>query len=295
MFNSYNAKLILPGNSTRQISAISCARRSAAAAFALLALASAIFSQKNRPYLFSDEFKGESKQTFDTAKWTAETGGGGWGNEELQFYRDGIRNAHLDGKGNLVITAEKIDPAGDLTCWYGKCLYTSARLITKKKFEFKYGRVEARIKLPQGAGVWPAFWMLGNDIDRIGWPACGEIDIMEFIGREPAKIYGTIHGPGYSGAASVGGSITLTGDKRTSDFHIYAVEWSENEIRWFFDGKEYHKFSRTNIPSGSKWVFDHPFFIILNFAVGGKWPGSPDSKTRFPQSMLIDNVRVSGR
>lgn len=271
------------------------ARRFIALALVFLILAPALSGQKTRAYLFSDEFNGPRNRTFETRKWTAEVGGGGWGNEELQHYRNNAENARLDGNGNLAIIADKTGPAGGRNCWYGRCLYTSARLITKKKFEFKYGRIEARIKLPEGAGVWPAFWMLGNDIDQAGWPGCGEIDILEFIGREPTKIHGTVHGPGYSGANGVSGSMTLTGGDKASDFHTYAVEWSENEIRWFFDGKEYHKFSRTNVPAGSKWVFDHPFFIILNFAVGGKWPGSPDPETKFPQSMLVDYVRVTAR
>src|SRR5215204_1867572 len=267
-------------------------RLAVALIFGLLFLNTAQYAQKNSLYLFADEFTGRPRQTFDPSKWTAEIGGGGWGNEELQYYLDDVESAHLDGNGNLVIAALKLKSSTDLTCWYGKCLYASARLITKKKFEFKYGRIEARIKLPEGAGVWPAFWMLGNDIDQVGWPRCGEIDIMEFIGREPSTIYGTVHGPGYSGANSIGGSISLTGGTRASDFHIYSVEWSENEIRWFFDRRQYHKFSRTNVPAGSKWVFDHSFFIIINFAVGGKWPGSPDRKTTFPQSMLVDYVRI---
>ena len=251
------------------------------------------YAQENSFTSFADEFSGRSGQTFDSSKWTAEVGGSGWGNEELQYYRDNIENARLDGKGNLAITAFKMDSKSHLPCWYGKCLYTSARLITKKKFEFKYGRIEARIKLPEGVGVWPAFWMLGNDIDQVGWPGCGEIDILEFIGREPTKIYGTVHGPGYSGAKSIGGSTSTGAVRASADFHTYAIEWSEDEIRWFFDGKMYHRFSRADVPSGSNWVFDHPFFIIINFAVGGKWPGSPDAKTKFPQSMLIDYVRVT--
>ena len=260
--------------------------------FAIVILSASLMAQKNSS-LFSDEFNGRSGERIDASKWTPEIGGAGWGNEELQYYRDHVENAHLDGRGNLVITANKLPKENELSCWYGKCEYTSARLITKKKFEFKYGRVEARIKLPEGSGVWPAFWMLGNNIDEVGWPNCGEIDIMEFIGREPSKIYGTVHGPGYSGGKSIGSS-TSTGKARASaEFHTYAVEWSENEILWFFDGKVYHKFSRADVPAGSNWVFDHPFFIILNFAVGGKWPGSPDAKTKFPQSMLVDYVRVT--
>ena len=243
--------------------------------------------------VFKDEFDKAAGTSPDPDKWTAESGGGGWGNEELQFYTRSADNAFHDGRGSLAIKAIKLPSATNLDCWYGKCQYTSARLITKGKFDFQYGRIEARIKVPRGVGVWPAFWMLGNDIDSAGWPNCGEIDVMEFIGREPSTAYGTLHGPGYSGSKSIGGSITLPDGKKVSDdFYVFSVEWTQNEIRWFFDGKNYKTITRTDIPKGTPWVFDHPFFIILNFAVGGKWPGSPDRSTQFPQSMLVDYVRV---
>jgi beta-glucanase (GH16 family) len=243
---------------------------------------------------FADEFKGVKGAAFDNSKWTAETGGSGWGNEELQYYTGDTENVRLDGDGNLEIRAIPLDASATVKCWYGKCRYTSARLITKGKFQFKYGRVEARIKVPEGAGVWPAFWMLGDDIDKVGWPNRGEIDIMEFIGREPATVYGTIHGPGYSGASGISRSTTVAVQSGVpGDFHIFAVEWTDNEIKWFLDEKQYASVTRKDLPSGAKWVFDHPHFIILNFAVGGKWPGSPSAATKFPQSMLIDYVRVS--
>jgi len=243
--------------------------------------------------IFRDEFNQTDGVLVDPIKWTTETGGGGWGNEELQFYTGTNENVFHDGSGSLAIKAIKLDLTSKLDCWYGKCQYTSARLITKGKFDFKYGRIEARIKVPRGAGVWPAFWLLGNDIDKAGWPTCGEIDVMEFIGREPSTVYGTLHGPGYSGAKGVGGSITLSDGKRVSDdFHVFSVEWTQKDIRWFLDGKNYKTVTRSDIPKGTQWVFDHPFFIILNFAVGGKWPGSPDVSTAFPQAMSIDYVRV---
>ena len=243
---------------------------------------------------FADEFTGPSGKSFDGSKWSAEVGGGGWGNEELQFYRKELENARLDGNGNLEIRAIPLQTNSDLTCWYGRCRFSSSRLITKGKFSFRYGRVEARIKVPEGEGVWPAFWMLGEDIDKTGWPNCGEIDIMEFIGREPYTVYGTVHGPGYSGAGGIGRSISLPAQRKvSSDFHIFAVEWSEGQIKWFLDGKQFGSVSRNDLPTDAKWVFDRPFFIILNFAVGGKWPGSPGSTTRFPQSMLVDYVRVT--
>jgi beta-glucanase (GH16 family) len=246
--------------------------------------------------IFRDEFDGKAGQAVSSVKWTAETGGGGWGNQELQYYTSSGQNAYLDGKGLLVIKAVKLDPPLNLTCWYGPCQYTSARLITKGKFESKYGRFEARIKLPQGKGVWPAFWLLGGDIDGVGWPRCGEIDIMEHIGREPSAVYGTVHGPEYSGPKGIGGSYVFPNNRRAADdFHVYAVEWTSDEIRWFVDGKHYKTVTPKDLPKAAKWAFDHPFFIILNFAVGGHWPGSPDADTKFPQTMQVDYVRVYGR
>lgn len=243
---------------------------------------------------FVDEFSGPRGSSFDDTKWTAETGGSGWGNEELQFYTSDTANVRLDGKGNLEIRAVTLDASTALKCWYGQCRYTSARLITKGRFRFKYGRAEARIKVPAGIGVWPAFWMLGDNIDEVGWPSCGEIDIMEFIGREPSTVYGTIHGPGYSGANGISRSTTVADRSGIAGgFHIFAVEWTETEISWFLDNKPYAAVTRKDIPAGAKWVFDQPHFIILNFAVGGRWPGSPSAATKFPQSMLVDYVRVT--
>jgi beta-glucanase (GH16 family) len=136
--------------------------------------------------------------------------------------------------------------------------------------------------------------MLGSDIEKVGWPACGEIDIMEFIGKEPTKVFGTIHGPGYSGDDAISRSTTLPENAKVSDdFHIFAVEWSESEIRWYLDGKRFSSISKRDLSKGSRWAFKRPHFLILNFAVGGKWPGSPDASTVFPQSMLIDYIRVT--
>ena len=251
-------------------------------------------SGQSSPAPFADEFNGARGSSFDSTKWTAETGGKGWGNEELQYYTGSTENVRLDGEGNLQIRAVPLGPSTTLDCWYGKCRFASARLVTKGKFQFTYGRAEARIKVPEGLGVWPAFWLLGSDIDKVGWPNCGEIDIMEFIGKEPATVYGTIHGPGYSGANGGGGGGGVADQSGVAGaFHVFAVEWTEKEIRWFLDDKQYAAVTRKDLPPGTKWVFDHPHFIILNFAVGGKWPGNPASSTRFPQSMLVDYVRVS--
>jgi beta-glucanase (GH16 family) len=243
--------------------------------------------------VWSDEFNGPAGSGVDSAKWTAETGGGGWGNQELEYYTNTTNNAALDGAGNLVIKAIKETLPRKNRCWYGQCQYTSARLITKNKFSQAYGRFEARLKIPYGQGLWPAFWMLGSNIDTVSWPNCGELDIMENIGREPSIVHGTIHGPGYSGANGIGAAYSLSGGQRFADgFHVFAVEWQPNVIRWYVDGNLYQTRTPSDLPAGTNWVFDHPFFMILNVAVGGGWPGNPDATTVFPQTMMVDYVRV---
>ena len=245
--------------------------------------------------VWSDEFDGPAGAAVDGAKWVAETGGQGWGNQERQYYTAGTANASLDGAGRLVITARAEPDNSPYSCWYGTCRYTSARLITKGRFEPTYGRIEARIRVPRGQGLWPAFWMLGANIGAVGWPQCGEIDVMENIGREPYKVHGTIHGPGYSGGSAIGGSYELAVQPFADDYHVFTVEWLPNELRWLVDEKEYRRATPANLPSGAAWVFDHPFFLLLNVAVGGIWPGSPDATTVFPQQMLVDYVRVYKR
>jgi beta-glucanase (GH16 family) len=246
-----------------------------------------------RRLTFRDEFNGARGAAVDAKKWTAEIGGGGWGNEELQYYTNSTENAYLDGSGSLIIKAIKLAPPLNLNCWYGPCLHTSARLITKGKFEQKYGKFEARIKVPRGQGMWSAFWMLGNNIDKVGWARCGEIDIMENIGREPATVHGTIHGPGYSGANGIGAPFSLANDVAfADDFHVYATEWSENKISFYVDGVHYKTLTPKDLPASAKWVYDRPFFMIVNFAVGGPWGGKPDATSQFPGTMLIDYVRV---
>lgn len=246
--------------------------------------------------VWSDEFNGAKDSRIDSAKWSAQTGGGGWGNQEFEYYTDSKENAYLDGRGLLVIKAIKENLPLEFKCWYGPCQYTSARLSTRKKFTQAYGRFEARIRLPFGQGIWPAFWLLGDNIDAVGWPACGEIDIMENIGREPSLAHGTIHGPGYSGGNGIGAAYTLPHNKRFADnFHVFAIEWEPNTIRWYVDGKLYETRTPTDLPAGTKWVYDHPFFVTLNLATGGAWPGNPDATTTFPQTMLVDYVRVYQR
>jgi beta-glucanase (GH16 family) len=168
-------------------------------------------------------------------------------------------------------------------------------LITKDAIEFTYARVEARMKLPKGQGIWPAFWMLGANIDETPWPQCGEIDIMENIGRERKIVHGTVHGPGYSGGNGVGGQYDFERGYPSDDFHVYAIEWLPEGIRWMIDDREYFAVTPDDLPPATDWVFDHPFFIILNLAVGGNWPGNPDDTTVFPQQLTVDYVRVYGQ
>ncbi|WP_200207099.1 glycoside hydrolase family 16 protein [Micromonospora coerulea] len=240
---------------------------------------------------WSDDFTGAAGAPPDANKWRYDIGGGGWGNNELQYYTSSTRNAALDGNGNLVITARRENPGG-YGCWYGSCQYTSARLLTAGTFSQAYGRFEARIKIPRGQGLWPAFWMLGSDIATNPWPSNGEIDIMENVGYEPSTVHGTLHGPGYSGANGLGGATSLPGGQALADaFHTYTVDWAPDSITWYLDGVAYSR--KTPADAGSnRWVFDHPFFMIMNVAVGGNWPGSPDGSTAFPQQMVVDYVRV---
>ena len=241
---------------------------------------------------WSDEFNGADGSPVDSSKWVSETGGNGWGNQELEYYTTRPENAFQQG-GNLVIKAlqEKYTGPDNVSRDY-----TSARLKTQGKFTQKYGRFEARIKIPKGQGIWPAFWMLGDDIGKNGWPKSGEIDIMENIGKEPALVHGTIHGPGYSGAKGPSASFGLPGDVRfADDFRIYAVEWGPKFIRFYVDEHLYATRTPSDLPKGTKWVYDHPFFLLLNVAVGGEWPGNPDATSVFPQTMLVDYVRVYKR
>ncbi|SCL47512.1 glycoside hydrolase family 16 protein [Micromonospora chersina] len=273
-------------------------RTLAAVALAAVGLTAALTTVTGTPAVagpgavtWSDDFTGPAGAAPDGSKWRYDTGGSGWGNNELQYYTNSTRNAALDGNGNLVITARKENPAG-YSCWYGSCQYTSARLLTNGTFSQAYGRFEARIKIPRGQGLWPAFWMLGNDIATNPWPNSGEIDIMENVGKQPSTVYGTLHGPGYSGGNGLGGSTSLPNGQALADaFHTYAVDWAPDSITWYLDGVAYSR--KTPADAGSnRWVFDHPFFMIMNVAVGGNWPGSPDGSTTFPQTMTVDYVRV---
>ncbi len=237
--------------------------------------------------VWHDEFDGD---TINPENWTYDIGGWGWGNGEAQYYTSRPENARVEN-GLLVIEArfEKMENS----------YYTSARLKTQGLQSFQYGRIEARTKVPSGAGLWPAFWMLGsnfeNSFDENGqassnWPDCGEIDIMEYVGKEPDLIFGTAHGPGYSGAMGMG-AWNRQDFMIADDFHTYAIEWDEDGITWFFDDEPYFTLTPEDV-GNREWVFDHEFFIILNLAVGGTFPGPVGLDTQFPTNYYIDYVRV---
>jgi beta-glucanase (GH16 family) len=239
---------------------------------------------------WQDEFNQPVGSAPDPTKWVYDLGDNGWGNKELQSYTDTRENSFIvadpeatDGRA-LVIKAIRSDTGA----------YTSARLKTHGKFATGPARIEARLKLPKGQGIWPAFWMLGNNIKEVPWPTCGEIDIMEMIGHQPGTLYGTLHGPGYSAAKGLTKSIELPDGATFGDaYHVFAVDWKPDRIDWLLDGKIFHTQTPETLPAGTKWVFDEPpFFILLNLAVGGLWPGYPDATTQFPQEYRIDYVRV---
>ncbi len=233
---------------------------------------------------WSDEFDGAVGNSPDTSKWTFDigTGAGGWGNAELQYYTNRQSNVQLNGDGHLVITARRESYAGSG--------FTSARLKTQGLFSQRYGRFEARIRTPSGPGVWPAFWMLGDSFADVSWPQCGEIDIMEQRGQQPAITHGSVHGPGYSGANAKTKSYGLMVGRFDTDFHLYAIEWSSDYIDFFVDDYLYQRIQPSDL--SGEWVFNQPFFIILNIAVGGNFVGYPTTATPFPQQMIVDFVRV---
>lgn len=231
--------------------------------------------------IWQDEFDGLE---IDPTRWLLDVGYTGEANGELEIYTDRRENAHIENSCLVIIAREEN---------YQKYRYTSARLKTQGLYSWTYGRVEARIKIPTGQGIWPAFWMLGEDVTTRGWPECGEIDIMENIGSRPDTVRGTIHGPGYFRDDGIWADCTLAGQKFPDDFHLFAVEWEPDQIRWYVDDLHYHTVTAKDVPG--EWVFDHPFYILLNIAVGGHWPGYPDETTIFPQFMIVDYVRVYAR
>lgn len=250
----------------------------------------------SRRLLFDDEFAGAEGGLPSGTAWDPQEGAG-WGTGQLQSYTARTQNVKLDGAGNLALIARKESYRGHDGEAVG---YTSARLQTKGRFSFTYGRIESRIKVPSGAGIWPAFWTLGDDIYTKGWPESGEIDVMETIGSLPKELNGTVHAPqgAWSGSPDVDGTEWTRGEIYThatslSDaFHVYAAEWKPDAIDFSIDGKVYFTINKAQMPAGGRWTFDHPNHLLLNLAVGGEWPGAPTSATPFPSTMLVDWVRV---
>ena len=234
--------------------------------------------------IWADEFDGPEGQSPSSRNWTYDIGTD-WGNNQLEYDTDRPENVSLDGNGNLVITAIEED--------YNGQPYTSARILTRGLFSVQYGRIEARMKMPTGQGLWPAFWMLGTNFPQVGWPDCGEIDIMEYRGQEPNITHGSLHGPGYSAGNAFTNSYTLPDGGFDTDFHVFAVEWTSSRIQWFVDDVLFATAEPGDAGfNGGQWAFSHPFFLILNLAVGGSFVGAPNDETVFPQTLEVDWVRV---
>jgi beta-glucanase (GH16 family) len=266
-------------------------RRGICLLIVLIALAVARCGERTRPptptldppdAAWSDEFTGPANSPPDPRKWTYDLGNNnGWGNGELQTYTSDPANVHLDGQGHLIIRAVAANDA-----------FTSARLKTRGLMTARYGRVEARMRLPQGQGIWSAFWMLGDTFNGGNWPQCGEIDVVEHIGK--SLVYSTVHGPGYSGTTGVSASRPI--DNATADaegYHVFVLTWAPQSLTFSVDGVAYHHVTPASLPPGAAWVFDQRFFLILNLAVGGRFPGMPDATTRFPQELRVDYVRYT--
>ncbi len=231
--------------------------------------------------VWADEFNGPAGELPNPANWTYDIGTN-WGNNQLEWTTDRTENVSLDGEGHLVFTAREESFEGQN--------YTSARILTRGLQEFTYGRIETRVDLPVGQGIWPAFWMLGEDFGTVGWPQCGEIDIMEYRGQEPNVNWGSLHGPGHFGATAFTQRYELPQGRLDTGFHTFAIEWEGDEIRWYLDDVLFHSGGPEDVQG--EWVYDHPFYLILNIAVGGNWVGPVGPNTEFPQSMLVDYVRV---
>ena len=249
--------------------------------------------------VWSDEFDGAAGSRVDATKWNYETADGckqgicGWGNNEKEFYTDAPENISLNGQGKLMIVA-RAAPAG-LKCYYGPCRYTSGKATTRNKMLAEPGRVVARIKLPSGQGLWPAFWMLGYTSPTTPWPDCGELDIMENKGSQPATTSSALHGPGYSGQTPFAHANSLASGALSDDFHTFAVEWDSLRVRFFVDDALHYEITRAAVERYGRSVLDQPYFVIINLAVGGHFDGDPQSDAIFPATMLVDYVRVYAR
>jgi beta-glucanase (GH16 family) len=244
--------------------------------------------------VWSEEFNGPDPAP-NPSNWTYETGGGGWGNRELETYcaygsntapcDSAHPNAVVGKDGYLHIVAREVSPG----------VYTSAGMTTQGLQSFQYGRIEARIKIPEGQGFWPAFWMLGDNVSTAHWPACGEFDIMENIGKTPSTVYGSIHGTGFTGHSITHRDSLPSGAALGDAFHIYGMLWSPRKVQFYLDSPAniYATLTPSSLPTGAVWPFDDgKFFFLLNLAVGGAWPGNPDTTTRLPAEMLVDSIRV---
>lgn len=244
--------------------------------------------------LWSQEFDAQVGSPADEEFWSHQTGDGsqygltGWGNHELEFYLP--ENTVTDGKSNLVITAKRTDASTAPDAYYGKAEFTSGRIVTAAKLHFEYGRYEIRAKVPGGVGLWPAFWMLGDNIAELRWPYCGEIDIMEFIGRKPNEILGTLHGPGYFGDDGHG-AVHRVSEPVAEDWHVFTIDWKPDHIIWYLDGKRFFEASAETV-APNEWVFNHPFYFLLNLAVGGHLGGTLDPNLPDESQLLVDWIRV---
>ncbi|HEY2160377.1 MAG TPA: glycoside hydrolase family 16 protein [Solirubrobacteraceae bacterium] len=243
-----------------------------------------------QPYtrlVWSDDFNGPAGARPTAAKWTRDAGPYGALDHELEYYSDSPANASLDGHGDLAIVARHQTIRAGGASWH----FTSARLETQGTFSPTYGLIEARMKVPAGFGLWSSFWMLGSNFNAVGWPRCGELDVMETVGQYPFSVRSTIHGP--AGASSYSrGQDFLSTSSLASGFHTYAVSWSPNSITWLIDGVPYASATPADLTPGQRWVFNHPFHLVLNLAVGGHWPGPPNAFTPFPAKLMVDWVRV---
>jgi beta-glucanase (GH16 family) len=238
--------------------------------------------------VWADEFDGEAGAVPDPARWRFDIGGHGWGNRQLEFTDD--VHARLDGAGRLVITAEPTTPGAEPPCWYGPCRFVSSRITTEGLFSHRYGRIEVRARLPLGDATWPAVWMLGSNRAEVGWPASGEIDILEHVGRSGNEVHGALHGPGYSGGSAIVGS-TVVAD--VTAVHTYRVDWGPDSILWSVDGRPFHRVHRDDPQLGGQaWPFDQPFHLIVNLAIGGTLGGEPSTADLGPHRLVVDHVRV---
>jgi beta-glucanase (GH16 family) len=243
-----------------------------------------------RTLVWADEFNGPAGSSPDAANWNFDTGGNGWGNEELESYTSRPANVELNGAGDLVITARYEPYTGSDGIHRD---YTSARLQTLNKFEFKYGLAEARIQVPAGQGLVGQFWMLGSEAyeSESAWPGCGEIDVAEVLGSETNTVDGTLHAPWPWAPTGVQGSAE-SATPLSAGFHTYGVEWEPERVSFLLDGIVYKTITPRDLPAGAAWPFNHPYFLLLDLAVGGEWPGPPNTQTHFPAQMLVDWVRV---